>query len=142
MLWFVVVAVLISLAIAAQRAASPQARMGWLVALAAFVSMALATRLGPRVLLVAGPTLIGMIWSWLKAKPAAGSRDQAEPGWSPRDTMTRQRALRVLGLQEGASREAIAQAYRNLIKKVHPDQGGSDLLAQEVNEAKRVLESP
>ncbi len=30
---------------------------------------------------------------------------------------------------------------RNLIKKVHPDHGGSDLLAQQVNEAKRVLDS-
>ena len=55
--------------------------------------------------------------------------------------MTREDALRVLGLREGATREAIAQAHRSLIKKVHPDQGGSDLLAQQVNEAKQVLDA-
>jgi hypothetical protein len=137
----VVAVALISLAIAAQRAASPQARMGWLVALAALVSMLLAKRLGPRVLLVAGPTLAWMVWSWLGAKPTGSGRQTAEPGPRRHEAMTRQRALRVLGLQEGASSEAVAQAYRKLIKKVHPDHGGSDLLAHEVNEAKRVLDS-
>jgi curved DNA-binding protein CbpA len=55
--------------------------------------------------------------------------------------MTREEALRVLGLKEGASRAEIIHAHRSLIKKVHPDHGGSDLLAQQVNEARRVLQS-
>jgi hypothetical protein len=40
-----------------------------------------------------------------------------------------------------AARDAIIDAHRSPIKKVHPDHGGSDLLAQQVNEAKRVLQS-
>jgi curved DNA-binding protein CbpA len=53
--------------------------------------------------------------------------------------MSRDEALQVLGLTEGASEERIRAAHRQLIKKLHPDQGGSSLLAQQVNEAKHVL---
>ena len=139
MLWIVVVASLVSLGLAARAAPSAEARIGWLVALAALVSALLATRLGPRVLFVAAPTLIWMVWRWLQVRAVGGGeREPSEP--RPRGTMTRQEALRVLGLREGASQEAISNAYRNLIKKVHPDHGGSDLLAQQVTEAKRVLD--
>ena len=55
--------------------------------------------------------------------------------------MTREEALRVLGLEEGASSDDVTRAHRHLIKKLHPDQGGSSFLAQQVNEAKRVLQS-
>jgi hypothetical protein len=55
-------------------------------------------------------------------------------------TMTRAEALEVLGLGERASREEISQAYKALIRKVHPDSpGGSTFLAKQVNEAKKVL---
>lgn len=53
--------------------------------------------------------------------------------------MTRQEALGVLGLQEGATRQQIADEYRRLMKRVHPDQGGSEYLATRLNEAKAVL---
>jgi DnaJ-domain-containing protein 1 len=115
--------------------------MAWLVALASLVSVLVATRLGPRVLFVAAPTLGWMVWRWLLAVAASKGSGRDYRGPSPRGKMTRDEALRVLGLNEGATAEAITNAYRNLIKKVHPDHGGSDLLAQQVNEAKRVLES-
>ena len=53
--------------------------------------------------------------------------------------MSRDEALQVLGLAEGASEERIRAAHRQLIKKLHPDQGGSSLLLQQVNAAKQVL---
>jgi len=93
------------------------------------------------VLFVAAPTLVWMIWRWLQARSASNGSGGQYGSPRPRGKMTRQKALSVLGLQEGASAEAITNAYRNLIKKVHPDHGGSDLLAQQVNEAKRVLAS-
>ena len=52
---------------------------------------------------------------------------------------TREHALEVLGLEEGASEEDIIQAHRRLIQKCHPDKGGSEYLAVQLNKAKDIL---
>ena len=62
-----------------------------------------------------------------------------QQGSQPNDAMTRNEALAVLGLAEGASREDIMQAYKRMMQRCHPDQGGSDYLAAQLNRAKEVL---
>jgi curved DNA-binding protein CbpA len=54
--------------------------------------------------------------------------------------MTEAEALRILGLEPGASRDDIRAAYHRLMRRVHPDLGGSDELAAMINAAKERLD--
>ena len=53
--------------------------------------------------------------------------------------MTTERAAAILGVPIDATPEQIREAHHKLMKKVHPDQGGSDYLASEINAAKDFL---
>jgi hypothetical protein len=112
-------------------------------------------RFGAHWLVVTGGVLLGAMRSLLPLlrllpflhslrgkSSAAGpegrsSRDPPGSGAQPR--MTRQEALRVLGLEATATQEDVQREYRRLMKKLHPDLGGSSYLAAKINEAKDVL---
>lgn len=80
--------------------------------------------------------------------------DHAHPGWhehadrsadeherrqpDARD-MSREDAYRVLGLEPGSTEDEIREAYRRLIKRLHPDSGGSAVLTAKITAARDCL---
>ena len=48
-------------------------------------------------------------------------------------------AYKILGLDFDATKDDIISAHKELIRKNHPDKGGSDYLSSKVNEARDIL---
>lgn len=56
-----------------------------------------------------------------------------------KDKMSIDEAREILGLEGEINEKIIKEAHMRLIKKNHPDQGGSDYLASKINQARDVL---
>ncbi|MCC9625525.1 J domain-containing protein [Thalassospira sp. MA62] len=88
-------------------------------------------------------------WDWDEQKEdtanAGGNgqneqeKGQSDTGTSSSDTMTADTARKILGVGRNATRDEINRAYKTRIKQVHPDHGGSDQLASEINAARSLL---
>ena len=67
-----------------------------------------------------------------------GQRRNGASPWAG-GTMNRDEAFEILGLKPEASEKDIKQAHQQLMKKYHPDHGGSNYLAAKINQAKELL---
>jgi len=74
---------------------------------------------------------------WRENADGDATAGQGAPSRSGK--MTQEEAYQILGVEAGASAAEIGRAHRTLMKKLHPDQGGSTYLAARVNEAKDIL---
>tara|TARA_B100002003_G_C13863698_1_gene422667 strand:+ start:199 stop:636 length:438 start_codon:yes stop_codon:yes gene_type:complete len=101
---------------------------------AALFILAVTGRLPAAIAIVSA--LAPFIVAWYTDKKAKKSAYDKQVG----DTaMNRKEALKILGLEESAGEDDIKKAYKSLIKKVHPDQKGSEWMASKLNEAKDFL---
>jgi preprotein translocase subunit Sec63 len=66
-------------------------------------------------------------WPWELLRPAS-TRSQAVF-----------RARKLLGVDQGASREQILAAHKRLVAMVHPDRGGSSAAVHDANDARDLL---
>ncbi len=106
---------------------------------AGLVVLALAGRYG-----LAAP--LGFIMMWLlrlwrvtRGSDNAGKAESAADDKAGTQPMTVAEARDVLGVDAAASREEIETAYRDLIVKNHPDHGGTDWIAAQLNHARDIL---
>lgn len=102
---------------------------------------AIAALVGSLVLAVRGAWLDAVLLLGLAAALTGMSRRRA---FSPKPasataTMSRGQAAALLGLRVDASEEEVQAAYRRLMRAVHPDQGGTEALAAQLNAARDVL---
>jgi hypothetical protein len=109
----------------------------------ATVALAVMGRVGLAFLAAAGAwaLLTGTMPPWLRVpqgrtSETGGSREVPP---SRRGTMSRAEALKVLGLEDGATEDQIRAAHKRLMLQIHPDKGGTSYLAAKINEAKDVL---
>jgi hypothetical protein len=115
--------------------------LGWGAGLLVFV--VIAVRSGQLMLAaVVSLVLVGLrLLPELSAANRAaqrGASSEQRPA-KPERVMTRAEALRILDLPEAATAEEVNARYRNLIKAVHPDRGGSAYLAAQLNNARDAL---
>lgn len=77
---------------------------------------------------------------WRSASDAHADSGSYRAGGARRPgAISEDEAYEILGLKRGAAAADIARAHRDLMKKLHPDLGGTTDLAARVNEAKDVL---
>ncbi|MCS5691179.1 DnaJ domain-containing protein [Cyanobium sp. FGCU-6] len=97
---------------------------------------------GPRAPDLLDRQALGLVDELLAALGIGHRRDHGQAhreraADSPLDR--REKALAVLGLQRGASREAVKAAHRRLVKRHHPDVGGEVETFHRIDAAYRLL---
>ncbi len=83
---------------------------------------------------------VPLLEAYLERRLGPDWREQAPVAAAAGDgPMSREQAYEVLGLAPGASEADIRSAHRRLMRSAHPDHGGSNYLAAQINRAKDVL---
>jgi len=74
-----------------------------------------------------------------RGQQQAQQNQQGSQSANGKNSMSAEQAREVLGLKPDCNKDDIILAHRRMMQKVHPDRGGSDYLASQINTAKDVL---
>lgn len=125
--WFVVIGIFVVLVMLG--------KLNWLLGVLG-IFFAFLGRLLPVFLRYA--PILQRIWFMFAASRQGGRADEKAPR-NNSNSMTMRQAYQILGLKSGCTEKEIIQAHKRLMIRVHPDKGGSDFLAAQLNTAKSVL---
>ena len=84
------------------------------------------------------PDSARLLESYLTQRFPDESFEKQQPYSESSSQMQQTEALSILGLEGEPDSEAIVNAHRHLMQKLHPDRGGNDDLAAKINQAKDV----
>lgn len=73
------------------------------------------------------------LYKWRKARNTSSESQNSKSSLSVKE------AFEILNLDKDATKKEIEKAYKELMKKHHPDHDGSEYFAQKLNEARDLL---
>jgi len=120
---------------------SAKSALFWaIIAVCVLLGFVLYSRAGVISALVPGAFALWRMTNLARSAASMAGKMRGGLGARPKNSqMTREEAHEVLGLEDGASKDDINSAYKRLMSQCHPDKGGSDWMAAQLNEAKRTL---
>lgn len=74
-----------------------------------------------------------------KFRQQANNSHQQHQQTATQSAMNHKQACEILGVSTDATKEEIIKAHKRMMQKLHPDRGGSDYLASQINQAKDTL---
>jgi hypothetical protein len=83
---------------------------------------------------------LSLLLAYLERRGGGEASGAAEPPPSGAAGLSTAEAYRILGLDPGATAGEVRAAHHRLMRRVHPDLGGSDALAALINAAKEKLD--
>jgi len=103
----------------------------------AIVGAAMAARGNP--VIGGAPLALSIFYAVRRFRRPRVRKFRPEAMQSANESRTVRDARALLGLETGADEQAIRAAHRRLITKTHPDAGGTQALAEKINEARDIL---
>lgn len=124
--------------------------LGAVAIVSIFIVMLLLLRVSPYAAgIVGGLTTLYVLFSrvlsawsffrWVQRLCHKNPTAPPPPSTPIQDTMSLTEAADILGVSVDATKQEIRKAYKHLMKKNHPDHGGTTKLAEQINIAKDVM---
>ena len=114
-----------------------QRNINYLISIVAFIAGIILLFRG--IYHISGPLLLTSLWI-LRAKRIYDLFFKNRNNFNNNAKVTnKDEAYKILGLDFDATKDDTISAHKELIRKNHPDKGGSDYLSSKINEARDIL---